>query len=120
MLSAFEFRFFNSCPLLRKGYEINQDLFYCRNGAEVDFLIQKKGKVMSLIQVCYDLEDFDTKEREVKALLKFSELFKCNNLLVITYDYKNEEKFGRKKIKYVPFYEFSLSTSSVDKKIYGM
>ncbi len=79
---------------------------------EVDFVVKQGLRVRQLIQVCYDIEDTDTKEREVRALLKASKELKCRNLLVITEDYESEEQeswFGTKrKIRYVPLWKWLL------------
>jgi len=87
------------------------DLFYFKSpsGRKIDFIIQKGKKVTELIQVCYTLDDFVTKERETKALLQGSEKLHCDNLLIITWDYKALEVFSGKKIRYVPLCEWLLS-----------
>ncbi len=76
---------------------------------EVDFIVKSGLKIKQLIQVCYDLNDNDTKKREVRALLKASRELKCNNLLVITEDYEAEEKIENKKIKFIPLWKWLLS-----------
>lgn len=89
---------------------IDESLFYYRSvdGKEVDFVI-KDGKVIKqLIQVCYAIEDFSTKEREIKALIKASNELECKNLLVITWDYENEETVEGKKIIYMPLWKWLL------------
>ncbi len=85
-------------------------IFYYKSldGKEVDFLIKEGAKIRQLIQACYDISDFNTKERELGALLKASEELKCKNLLVITWDYEGSEKKGGKKIVYVPLWKWLL------------
>ena len=58
---------------------------------EVDFVVMKNLKVQKLVQVCYNINDSATKNREITALIKAGEEFKCNNLLIITDDYEAEE-----------------------------
>ena len=81
-------------------------------GHEVDFVVKKGQKVKQLIQVCYDTSDFETKEREVRALIKASKELKCKDLLVITEDYETEEQvtwFGTKrKIQFMPLWKWLL------------
>lgn len=86
------------------------DMFYYKStsGLEIDFIIKEGKKVTELIQVCYTLDDFMTKEREVKALLKGSEELKCDNLLVITWDYEAVEIVSGKNIIYVSLYKWLL------------
>jgi len=87
----------------------NKEFYYWKNiqHEEVDFVIKEK-KVDELIQVCYSTEDTNTKNRELKALLKASKELKCNKLLVITSDYEGEEKSGNKKIRFVPLWKWIL------------
>lgn len=67
--------------------------------------------VRVLVQVCYDIEDPDTKERVVNALLRASIELKCNDLLIITGDYGAEEESGGKRIRYVPLWKYLLGIS---------
>lgn len=85
------------------------NIYYWKNiqHEEVDFVI-KEGKVKKLIQVCYDIEDYDTKKREIRALLKASSELKCNNLLIITESKEGEEKIKGKTIKYIPLWKWLL------------
>lgn len=94
--------------LLHHNYKPNENIFYysTNSGREVDFVIVKNKKVKQLIQVCYDLSDYDTKEREISALIRCSDELKCDNLLVISYDYENLEDFDGKKIKFIPLWKF--------------
>ncbi len=91
-----------------------QESFYWKNekNEEVDFVILKNKKVKSLIQVCYDISDTNTLNREIRALLKASKELKCNNLIIINKDKKNildGEWFGiKKKIKFIPLWKWLL------------
>src|SRR3989344_2264445 len=80
----------------------NKEIYYWKNylHEEVDFVI-KEGKIKQLVQVCYNINDFNTKKREIRALIKASKELKCNNLLVITEDREGKEKIKNKIIKYI-------------------
>jgi len=86
------------------------DLFYYKStsGREIDFIIKEGKKVSELIQVCYMLDDFVTKEREVKALLQGSEELRCDNLLIITWDYEGVEIVSGKRVRYVSLCKWLL------------
>jgi len=90
--------------LKRRGKEV----YYYSNNYELDFVVAKGKTVEQLIQVCYDISDYETKEREIKSLLKTSELLRCKNLIVITWDYEGEEEFKGKKIKFIPLWKWLL------------
>jgi len=99
----------------RKSY-INKDLeiYYWKDYMqnEIDFVIKEKENVVQLIQVCYDVSDYRTKEREVKGLLKGSRELRCDDLLIITWDYDGEEIFDfdnlKRKIKFVSLWRWLL------------
>ncbi len=99
-----------------KKDELNKKikLYYWKNQQqeEVDFLIHEKNKVKQLIQVCYNLENPETKNRETRALIKAGHDLKCKNLLVITNDYESEtpvEWFDIKAtIRFIPLWKWLL------------
>jgi len=85
-------------------------LFYWRDvqGKEVDFVL-KERRIKQLIQVCHNIDDYDTKKRETRALLKASKELKCSNLLIITDDKECKERIKGKTIKYVPLWKWLLA-----------
>ena len=82
--------------------KIHEDLFYFRDdrGKEVDFVVMKDGRVESLYQVCFDLSDIETKEREIKSLLQAAKKFGCKNLFLVTKD-ALKEKGKTNRIRYL-------------------
>ena len=93
------------------------NIYYWKNiqQEEVDFVIKESTKVKQLIQVCFDVKAPETKNREVRALIKAGEELKCSNLLAITSDYEgseNVEWFGNKaKINFIPLWKWLLNQS---------
>ena len=75
---------------------------------EVDFVVKEDTKVKELIQVCWSVEDMNTKKRETKALLKAMGEFKLKKGLIITEDYEGEEKVDGKTIEYVTLRKWLL------------
>jgi len=75
---------------------------------EVDFVIKYGKKVNQLIQVTYTQDKNEIKEREIKSLFKASQELRCNNLLIITWDYEAEENYKGKKIKFIPLWKWLL------------
>ena len=90
------------------------DVYYWKNPQqeEVDFVVKQGLKVKQLIQVCYDIGDIKTREREIRALVKASKELRCKDLLIITADYEAEEQakwFGTgRKIKFMPLWKWLL------------
>jgi len=86
------------------------EIYYWKNpqGYEVDFVVKEDLKVKQLIQVCYNPNDYDTKKRELRALIKASNKLKCKDLLVITEDKEGKEKVKNQKIRYIPLWKWLL------------
>ena len=86
----------------------NTEIYYWQDiqKREVDFVVKMGQKIKQLIQVCWNINEYKTKEREVKALLKACKELKCRNMLVITEDKEGEEKVDNKKIKYIPLWKY--------------
>ena len=95
----------------RKSYSFEDfDIFYWKDAAqrEVDFLIKRGKNVERLIQVTNVSSKEEINERETKNLLVASEELRCDNLLIITWDYEAEEKIKGKKIRFVPLWKWLL------------
>ncbi len=92
----------SSSPLL--------EFYYWKDssGKEVDFVVKKGENVLELVQVCYDVEEYDTKMRETKALIKASNKLNCKKLKIITWDYEEKEKIEGKEIEYTPLWKWLL------------
>ncbi|WP_321519851.1 ATP-binding protein [uncultured Bacteroides sp.] len=92
--------------LLRK-YGRNDAVFFYNKGIEVDFYIPD---AYTAIQVCYNLDNSDgTFDREVKALLKITEVLECNKLLIITRDTERMLEVNGKVIEVVPVWKWLLN-----------
>ncbi|MBC7321405.1 ATP-binding protein [bacterium] len=96
----------------RKAQNPFFNIFYWRNTkSEIDFVLMENTKVVTLIQVCSNIDDFRTKEREFSSLLKASKEFDCKDLLIITLDYEGEENIKGRNIKILPFWLWAISTN---------
>ncbi|MFA4958116.1 MAG: ATP-binding protein [Candidatus Methanoperedens sp.] len=101
-----------------KKYEMNgiAQIYFWKSEQqeEVDFIIRQGLKTRQLIQVCYDLGNMKTRDREIRAILKASKELGCKDLLVLTEDYQNEEMinwFGiEEKVKFMPLYRWLLDS----------
>ena len=92
--------------LLRK-YGRNDAVYFYNQGIEVDFYIPDD---YTGIQVCYNLDNSDgTFDREVKALLKITEVLECKKLLIITRDTERSIEMSGKTIEVLPVWKWLLS-----------
>ncbi|MEM5882295.1 MAG: ATP-binding protein [Candidatus Aenigmatarchaeota archaeon] len=96
--------------LLKKKFEGKfEEVFYFKsNDYEVDFVIKEGLEIKQLIQVTYASNKDEIEKREIKALLKASELLKCKDLLIIIWDYEDEIKINSKTIKCIPLWKWLL------------
>jgi hypothetical protein len=98
--------------LIRRGFSTENDLFYFDSQKEVDFVLKKDEKITQLIQVCYDLDDFRTKERELSALVRAGKELGCGDMTVITYDHESSEKYENYLIKFIPVWKWMLESQT--------
>lgn len=92
--------------LLRK-YGRNEAVFFYNQSIEVDFYIPDD---YTAIQVCYNLDNSDgTWDREVKALLKITDVLECRKLLIITRDTERTMEINDKTIEVIPVWKWLLS-----------
>lgn len=81
--------------LKRRGYEV----FYYSGIKECDFVVRKSSYTQQVIQVCLELHDPSTKEREVSGLIEAMNKFSLSDGLIITENEESEnilEKNGKK------------------------
>ena len=79
---------------------------------EVDFVIKEGLNVKRLIQVSYANRKDEIDKREIKSLLKASNLLKCKDLLIITWDYEDEINVNNEKISCKPLWRWLLHFNS--------
>ncbi len=101
---------------LRKKYVNNESLFYyqTKQGKEIDFITKDLLDVTGIYQVAYSIDDEQTREREISALLVAKKELKCDKLFIITWN--TEEEVSLKDadvIKIIPFYKWSLIEGTI-------
>jgi hypothetical protein len=76
---------------------------------EVDFLIRENNIIKELIQVSYinNIDEID--RREIRSLIKASNLLNCNDLKIITWDLEDKIIKDSKEIKLVPLWKWLLN-----------
>jgi hypothetical protein len=91
----------------RQDFDPNLEVYYWRhNNKEVDFVIKEGLNVVELFQVCWDIDDFEVRRREIKPLLAAMERFDLRQGMVITQDYEYEEKIDDKTLRYIPIWRW--------------
>lgn len=91
----------------RKAVDPKLETYYWKDvrHQEVDFVVKKDLKLEQLIQVCWDPQDPQTKNRELRGLSKAMDKLGVAEGLVITGDYEAEEG----PFKFVPLWKWLLA-----------
>lgn len=66
-----------------------QSIYYHHEKKECDFVVQEKTKIVLVIQVCYELTQSKTKQRELDGLIDALETYQLETGLILT---QSEEK----------------------------
>ncbi len=88
--------------------------FFWKNSQqeEVDFVLLGNGKVSQCIQVCWNLDQAKTSQREIRALVKASRELSCPNLQILTETKEAEEQVEwggvAAKVAYTPLWKWLL------------
>ena len=87
-------------------YEKGEEIFYYRNGIELDFYIPSTN---TAIQVSYSLSEPETMERELNAIQKASKHIEIKDAWIVTYDDKPSFiKSDNCDIRVIPLLDFLL------------
>ncbi|MCF8360761.1 MAG: ATP-binding protein [Prolixibacteraceae bacterium] len=87
------------------------EIYYYKtsNNKEVDFFINTT-QTKALVQVSYSIENTDTREREIKSLLKAMEEQNMEIGFIFTWNKEEEISINGKTIKMVPFWKEAMNT----------
>ena len=102
--------------LKRKQFlEPQIELFYWKDvdHREVDFVVKDGLKVKSLIQVCWDMRDEKTKNRELRSLAKAMKELKLSTAMIITEEAEGEETLNGNMVKVVPLWKWLLAEENI-------
>jgi predicted AAA+ superfamily ATPase len=89
--------------LRRRGKQV----FYYKQAQEVDFVITELGKPIDAIQVCYsDLEDQETRNREINALLECLQALELPSGKILTLSLEDVLLKEGKAIHLIPLYQW--------------
>ncbi len=83
----------------------NYDIFYFNESKECDFVVFEKGKIKSVLQVCFQLDE-DNMDREVSALIEAMDYFNLKTAKIITVNQKDSLNLSGRSIVVEPFYEW--------------
>lgn len=95
--------------LYRQRTPIDQ-IFYFQGKGECDFVVQRGIDIDRLIQVTWNMDDAETRRREIDGLLEASAATGCDNLHIITADHSEEINLADgRKIQVQPAWQWLLN-----------
>ena len=90
--------------LVKQGEQIA----WVGNGSECDFVVIEKGEVRRPVQVAWELNEEQTKNRELKGLIQTCQKFNLPNGTLITFNESQELKNKGIAIKIIPAWQYFL------------
>ncbi len=96
---------------LKRRTPLNQLIAYWKDasGKEADFILMQGLMVKEIIQVVYELENDETKKREVDGLVACAREFGLHHGLILTKDVEAVHKVDGIEIRYLPLWKWLLS-----------
>ena len=95
---------------IRQTFDPMIEIYYYKDaaGREVDFIIKEGLQIRELIQVCDDISNMETKDREITGMIMALEELNLKRGLVITEDFEGEENIKGKEIIFKPLWKWLL------------
>jgi uncharacterized protein len=95
---------------LRQQFAFGRGLYFYSGKKECDFVLTNKDEAQQLIQVCYNIDNIDTLNREIAGLLEAADYFTCTNLLIITNDTEKQIERNGYTIQVINAWKWMLET----------
>lgn len=89
---------------LYRKYE--SSIYYFHEKKECDFVCMKLDKVVEAVQVCWDLTDLKTRERELTGLYEVLVKFDLDEGTIVTSSDEEEINYKGKKINIIPAFKY--------------
>ncbi len=88
----------------------NKELYYWKDekGREVDLVIRSGREIEEMIQVCYNMSNPNTRNREIQALIEAHQELKKPKLTLITDDEENIYQSGNISINIIPLWKWLI------------
>ena len=99
----------------RQILERQTELFYWKDvqHREVDFVVKEGLNAKSLIQVCWNMRDEKTKNRELRSLSRAMKELKLSTATIITEEAEGEEALDGNKVTVIPLWKWLLTQEGV-------
>lgn len=91
---------------LIRRYGRDNEVFYYKNGVEVDFFIPSEGLA---VQVSVNVDNSDTFERETRALVALNKHLECKRLIIVTLATEQTVTIANTTIEIIPAAKWLLN-----------
>lgn len=81
---------------------------YYSGTKECDFIVQHEQQVKALYQVCWDMQDTRTRQREIDGIIEASRMTHCDNLFIITHDNEDIITQDGKTLNMIPAWKWMM------------
>ena len=81
---------------------------YYSGTKECDFIVQHEQQVKALYQVCWDMQDTRTRQREIDGIIEASRMTQCDNLFIITHDNEDTITQDGKTLNMIPAWKWMM------------
>lgn len=85
----------------------HRDIYYFREKGECDFVVKEGKKILSLIQVCTEVNG-DNMDRELNGLLEAMDFFKKKEGVIVTLDQEDVIQKEKKTVRLIPAYKWLI------------
>lgn len=96
---------------LNRAKQPSDKISYFQGEHECDFVVQRGDNVIELIQVTWDINDSDTREREIKGIIEASAFTGCNKLTIITRSEEGTVETENHRIDIIPAWKWLLQVN---------
>ena len=94
---------------LRINYSRDQIYYYkTASGFEIDFVVMHDGRIKHMIQVCDDISDPSTRDREIRSIGQGMEELGIKESVIITRNQRERLQTGKYKIHILPFWQWAI------------
>lgn len=97
---------------LKRRTQGQYDICYWKNkeGLEVDFIVKQGSDIKEIIQVVYDLENSNTRKREINGIVECAKEFNIGKGTIITNTVSETQTIQNIKITCIPLMQWLLRT----------
>ena len=97
---------------LLRNLSDGEKICYYLGSKECDFVIQTETSVKQLVQVCWDMNDIQTRSRELDGICEAAMLTHCDNMTIVTRNQEEDIVVSGGVVHVVPAWKWFLQPSS--------